>query len=116
MHIAQLDLSEQCSVSIYVQGVAGGLLAPDSLLQPLSCPALLLLCRLLVSCCYLLVALQTNGCCALVVLVVYEQQDHVQHAECSRQTHCCNSRPVVRWSAADFWSMLCARLTGWSYH
>ena len=29
-------------------------------------------------------ALQTNGCCALVGLVVYEQQDHVQHAECSR--------------------------------
>ena len=50
----------------------------------LSYPALLLLCRLLVSCFYLLVALQTNGCCALVVLVVYEQQDHVQHAECSR--------------------------------
>ena len=73
-------------LSIYVQGVAGGLLAPDSLLQPLPCPALLLLllCRLLVSCFYLLVALQTNGCCALVVLVVYEQQDHVQHAECSR--------------------------------
>ena len=29
-------------------------------------------------------ALRTNGCCALVVLVVYEQQDRVQHAECSR--------------------------------
>ena len=50
----------------------------------LPCPALLLLCRLLVSCSYLLVASQTNGCSALVVLVVYEQQDHVQHAECSR--------------------------------
>ena len=56
-HTAQLDLYEQFNP----QGVAGGLLAPDSLLQPLSCPVLtlLLLCRLLVSCYYLLVALQS---------------------------------------------------------
>ena len=78
MHIAQLDLSEHlCGRRSTCTRLLAAALA-------LSCPSLLLLCRLLVSCCYLLVALRTNGCCALVVLVVYEQQDHVQHAECSR--------------------------------
>ena len=37
-------------LSIYVQGVASGLLAPDSLLQPLPCPALLLLCSCSAGC------------------------------------------------------------------